>query len=259
VNEIVTIVTPLTLAKKKGDIIHQLKIAIMIPFLICILLIKYHNQNWVKKILQISKFLKANIYRNFSAFLFIILFLGPITSKAQNLQLNYKIVRSGNTIGRLQLEKKIVGNKSNLLLISEIKTHLIFLINISVKESATFENGKLIYSSQFRKTNGITKLDKQTSFVMDKYEVMENGEKEKLSFPFIGTNLLSLYFLEPTVTKSVYCDKQQCFIKITKMHDGGYKIKLPDGNSNSFYYEKGICTKIKISNSFYSIEIIHEP
>ncbi|MFV8340902.1 DUF6134 family protein [Flavobacterium sp. XS2P39] len=173
--------------------------------------------------------------------------------------MNYKIIRAGNDIGTLQLEKKIVGNKSSLLLISEIKTRLIFLITVSVKESATFENGKLIYSSQFRKTNGITKLDKQTSFVIDKYEVIENGKKEKLSVPFIGANLLSLYFLEPTATKAVYSDIQQCFVKVTKTHDGGYKIKFPDGNSNSFYYEKGICTKIKISNSFYLIEIIHEP
>lgn len=257
-NEIVTIVTFFSLSERL-DIIHQLKIAVMIPFLIYILLKKYRNQTWVKKVLEISEFLKTHIHRNFSIFLLSLLFLISIVSKAQNLQLNYKIIRSGNDIGRLQLEKKIVGDKSNLQLISEIKTHLFILITVSVKESSTFENGKLIHSSQFRKTNGITKLDKQTSFVTDKYEVMENGKKEKLSFPFIGTNLLSMYFLEPIGTKLVYCDKLQCFIKVTKTHDGGYKIKLPDGNSNSFYYEGGICTKIKISNSFYSIEIIHEP
>lgn len=188
-----------------------------------------------------------------------LLLLISIIAKAQNLQLNYKIIRAGNDIGTLQLEKKIVGNKSSLLLISEIKTRLIFLITVSVKESATFENGKLIYSSQFRKTNGITKLDKQTNFVIDRYEVIENGKKEKLSIPFIGVNLLSMYFLEPIATKAVYSDIQQCFVKVTKTHDGGYKIKFPDGNSNSFYYEKGICTKIKISNSFYLIEIIHKP
>lgn len=231
----------------------------MIPFLIYILLKKYHDQTWVKKVLQITKFFKTHLRRNFSLFMLGILFLISIVAKAQNIQLNYKIIRAGNDIGTLQLEKKIVGNKSSLLLISEIKTRLLFWITVSVKESATFENGKLIYSSQFRKTNGITKLDKQTNFVIDRYEVVENGEKEKLSIPFIGANLLSLYFLEPTATKDIYSDIQQCFIKVTKTHDGGYKIKFPDGNSNSFYYEKGVCTKIKISNSFYLIEIIHEP
>ena len=167
-------------------------------------------------------------------------------------------MRGGNDIGKLQLEKKIVGNKSNLLLTSEIKTHLLFLITISVKESAIFENGKMIYSSQFRKTNGVTKLDKQTHFVSDKYVVTENGEKEKLNFPIIESNVLSLYFKEPINIKSVYSDKQQSYFKVTRMNDGGYKIKFPDGNTNSFYYQDGVCTKVKISNPFYSIEIIHQ-
>jgi hypothetical protein len=240
-------------------IIHQPKIAIMIPFLIFILLKRFHNQAWVKKALQIGKFVKAHINRNFMSLIISLLSLIPIASKAQNLQLNYKIMRGGNDIGRLHLEKNIVGNKSNLLLVSEIKTYILFLITVSVKESSTFENGKLIYSSQFRKTNGITKLDKQTRYVANKYEVMENGKKENLSFPFIGTNLLNLYFQEPISTNSVYCDKQQCFVKITKTPDGGYKMKFPDGNSNYYYYERGICTKIKISHTFYSVEIILEP
>ncbi|TDD78836.1 DUF6134 family protein [Flavobacterium caseinilyticum] len=173
--------------------------------------------------------------------------------------MNYKIIRGGNDIGHLQLEKKIIGTKSNLMLTSEIKTHLLFLITVLVKESAIFENGKLIYSSQFRKTNGATKMDKQTLLVEDKYVVTENGEKEKLNLPLIDCNVLSLYFKEPLTVKSVYSDKQQCYINLTKMNDGGYKIKFADGNTNSFYYQNGVCTKVKINNPFYSIEIIHQP
>ena len=153
----------------------------------------------------------------------------------------------------------MVSNKLNLMLTSEIRTHLLLLITVSVKESATFENGKLIHSSQFRKTNGVTKLDKETQLVTDEYVVTENGKKKKLNFPLIESNVLSLYFKEPININSVYSDKQQCYFKVTKMKDGGYKIKFPDGHMNSFYYQNGVCTKVKISNPFYSIEIIHHP
>ena len=121
------------------------------------------------------------------------------------------------------------------------------------------ENGKLVYSSQFRKTNGSTKLDKQTRLVAEKYEVLKNGETENLPISFISTNLLSLYFQEPVGINLVYCDNHESFAKIIKTDDGGYKVKFPDGNSNCFYYSGGVCSKIKISHTFYSAEIILKP
>lgn len=227
----------------------------MIPFLIYILFKRHSTKNWEVTRLQINKFFRIHFYIIFCSLL-VLLFLIPILSTAQHQQLNYKIVQGGDDIGWLRLEKYIAGNRSNLLLISEIKTRILFLITVSAKELSTYENGKLIYSSQFRKTNGSTKLDKQTRFAANKYEVLENGERINLSIPFIGTNLLSLYFQEPLGITQVYCDNYKCFTGVTKMVDGGYKVKFPDGNSNRFYYNRGVCTKVKISHTFYSAEII---
>ena len=230
----------------------------MLTFLIYIFLKKYGTTSWTGIVLAIRKFLNARFHIIFVGLL-ILLLLIPIISKTQNLQLNYKIVQGGDDIGWLRLEKNITANRSNLLLVSEIKTRFIFLITVSAKETATFENGKLIYSSQFRKTNGDTKLDKQTKFVAEKYEVFKNGEKENIPVHFIGTNLLSLYFKEPVGISLVYCDNYECFVKIIKINDGGYKVKFPDGNSNCYYYSGGVCSKIKISHTFYSAEIILKP
>lgn len=228
----------------------------MILFIIYTLLKKYFSQSGKKIYLKVGKFFNACIYRLLIYLLIRFIAFIPIMSIAQNLQLNYKIMQGGNDIGWLRLEKNSTENKSELSLVSEIKTKVILPITMLVKESSTFENGKLIYSSQFRKTNGTVKLDKQTKLVADKYEVLENGEKVKLAFPTIGTNLLSLYFQEPITSNAVYCDKQQCFVKPTKMADGGYKIKFPNGNSNSFYYKEDICIKVKIDHGFYCAEII---
>lgn len=231
----------------------------MILFIIYTLLKKYNNQRKIKIFLKINQFLKDSIYRLLGNLLIRLLLFLPMVSLAQNVKLNYKIMQGRNDIGWLRIEKKITENKEELLLVSEIKTKVILPITMFTKESSTFENGKLIYSSQFRKTNGSTKLDKQTKLVADKYEVLENGEKVELAFTIINTNLLSLYFQEPITSNLVYCDKQQCFAKITKTADGGYKMKFPNGNSNCFYYKEGICTKISIEHSFYSAEIILKP
>ncbi|HTG66366.1 MAG TPA: DUF6134 family protein, partial [Flavobacterium sp.] len=160
--------------------------------------------------------------------------------------------------GWLRLEKNDVGNKSDLLLVSEIKTRLLFPIRVFSKETSTYENGKLIYSSQFRKTNGKTNLNKEIRFVENEYEMIENNKTTKLSCTNINSNLLRLFFQEPKNTKEVYCDNQQCFLNVTKADDGGYKMKFPNGNCNRFYYKEGICIKIKMEHKFYIAEIIIE-
>ena len=226
----------------------------MIPFIIYTLIKKYSNKSWAQTRLQLRKYLSARFQFIFFSLLIIILALIPLLSKSQ--QLKYRIVQGGDDIGWLRLEKKITGDTSSLLLVSEIKKRIFFLITVSAKESSVYKCGKLIYSSQYRKTNGNTQVDKQTRFIADKYEVEDDGEKQNLATSFIGKNLLCLYFQEPIGINMVYSDNHQCFIKVTKTDDGGYKVKFPDGNSNCYYYGDGICTKIIVSHTFYTAEII---
>jgi len=231
----------------------------MIPLLIYIFSKKYRKYGGANNSLQLRQFPGSHFLILLISILFLLLLIIPISTIAQQQQLNYKVIRDGKQIGWVRLEKTTTGDQSTMLLVSEIRAWIILLINISAKESSFFENGRLIYSSQFRTKNGTTKVNKQTRFVDDKYEVLENGEKAGLSYHFIGTNLLSLYFNEPVGINFVYCDKQEAFVQIKKTDDGGYKIKFPDGNSNCFYYNGGICTKIKVNTTFYSAEIVLNP
>lgn len=231
----------------------------MIPFFIYMIIKKIRNQSLANFYLQVTKFLSFRYGIIFMGLLIILLALVPLLSRSQSRQLNYKIIQGGDEIGWMRLEKNMTGNRSSLVLVSEIKTRMILLIKVSAKETADFENGKLIHSSQFRKTNGDVKVNKQTRFISDKYEVVEDGEKENLSYRYIGANLLSLYFQEPAGVNVIYCDKHQCFIKVAKTDDGGYKVRFPDGNSNVFYYSGGVCTKIIIEHTFYTASMILKP
>ena len=231
----------------------------MLPFLIYIFLKKYSNKSWTETGLRISKFIKSRLNVIFVSLLILLLALIPILSKSQRLQLNYKIVQGGDEIGWMQLDKIISGSRLSLTLTSEIKTRIIFQIRVWAKETAAFENGKLIHSTQYRETNGDVNVNKQTRFVADKYEVVENGETQNLNISNISVNLLSLYFLEPAGINMLYSDKFGSLVKITKTDDGGYKVKFPDGNSNVFYYSKGICTNVKIEHTFYTATVILKP
>lgn len=231
----------------------------MITVLINIFLKKYSNTILIYSRLSLRKLLGSRFRAIVVSLMTLLMALIPVLSRSQNQHLNYIVFQGGEPIGWLRLEKNIAGNNSNLSLSSEIKKWMIFEITVTAKEFSTFTSGKLIYSSQFRKTNGDTKIDKQTRFVADKYEVMKNGGKEVLPVTFIGTNLLSLYFQEPKGLDIVYCDNHECFVKITRTDDGGYKVKFPDGNSNIFYYSTGVCTRIMVNHTFYSVAILLNP
>ena len=226
----------------------------MIPLLMITLIKRFFIQYCEHRSFKLSKTLKYPFRPILIAFL--LLSFIPIASKCQALYLNYTITKGGDNIGWLRLEKITAGSTTKLLLVSEIKVRFIFLITAYAKDSSIFENRKMIYSSQLRKTNGSIKQNKQTRLVAEKYEVAEDGEKENLSISFIGINLLSLYFQEPIGINTVYCDINKCFAPIVKTDDGGYKVKRPDGNSTTFYYSGGTCRKIIICQSFYTVVVV---
>lgn len=231
----------------------------MILFIIYTFLKKYSNQGWIKTNFKTIKNFKVNIHSFLVSLFMILVLLMPILSNAQYIQLNYKIIRNGDEIGWLRLEKTTRGTTSDLLLLSEIKTKVVFPITVFTKESSTFERGELVSSSQIRKTNGTLNLENQTRLTANEYEVIENGERQKLSFTSIRSNLQCLYFDEPINSKSVYCDNQKCFVKVNKTTDGGYKVKFPNGSTNCYYYKEGFCVKVKIIHALYSVEIIFDP
>lgn len=229
----------------------------MLTFLFILFLKRHYPEHW----LRIESFIVKTFKNRKSIFGFVFLPLLFILSvqnvSAQKHQLNYKVIFRGDDIGWMRLEKNVNGSKSNLSLTSEIKTRIIFSIDVFTKELSTFENGKLIYSSLFRKNNGSVKVDKQTKLIGDLYEISEEGEKHRFKFPLIDSNLLSLYFEEPVTLKKVYWDKKNCFLDVTKTEDGGYLMKFSNGNCNRFYYKNGVCTKVKIEHMFYSAEIVY--
>lgn len=231
----------------------------MISFLLYILIRKHGKGAVAKAVAKIRQLANRYLPLYFMAVSTMLLLLMPLCTKSQNLELKYKICQGGDEIGWLSIYKNMDGNKLTITLTSEIKTRVIFTIAVSTKESSSFRNGQLLHSSVFRKTNGHTKINKQTALNGEVYEVVKNGQSAKLPFSYIGKNLLSLYFQEPVGISKVYSDNHERFLNIAKTDEGAYKVKFPDGNSNIFYYSAGACTKIKIFHTLYNATVTRTP
>ena len=227
----------------------------MVPALLYLLVKKYVVKNWptIRR-----KFSKIRIQRSFLLVIgFLLLMLLKLASlRAQDQQLQYNIIRNGKVIGWTKLTKTTTDQKSKISLQSEVKARFIFLFVVSALEEAAFENGTLVYSSQFRKTNNDVKENKTMRLTTHGYQLYNGKDTEQLQFPMLRHHMLNLYFEEPSQYLKVYSDSFQRVLDIERLAGGGYKINLPDGNSSSYYYENGICTRVAIEHRMYSAEMI---
>ncbi|HET7899277.1 MAG TPA: DUF6134 family protein, partial [Flavisolibacter sp.] len=65
-----------------------------------------------------------------------------------------------------------------------------------------------------------------------------------------------LYTTEPLQYARVFSDNYQQFLLIQKQGDHHYQIIFPEGNSNDYYYENGICKRIVVSSALFDAEFV---
>ena len=197
-----------------------------------------------------------NIITAFIVFMIIVVVFTGFCIPDQSKILNYKIVQNNNTIGWMKLEKKDSINAYRIMLNSETKKRFVFLFTIIQAEQSVFENGVMTHSYEYRKINNNIKENKRTTYKGSYYEIKKGISISQVKLSNITYNQLSLYFFEPVNISQVYSDNYEQYIKIEKRENQFYAIEFPDGNKNSYYYSNGICSKVKVEQSLFTIEFI---
>jgi len=225
----------------------------MIPVIIIWLIRRYGEKNKIKNIAILLKNSKKYL-RPFSL-LFLVSLLS-VNSYSQNKVLTYQIVRNGNKVGTLRFSETSTGDMDYLKMESDVKTRFVFTFTAHSNEEAIYYNGVLLRSSIYRKLNGTEKANKQHQAGNQQY-VIHAGQRTEVtkSFP-ITYNMLSLYSKEPQNISQVYSDNFQSFIAIQKTDQHKYKITLPDGNYNYYYYKNGVLNLVEVHHSLYSANIV---
>jgi hypothetical protein len=226
----------------------------MVPALLYLLFRKYLAKHWPRLRVKLAS---IPVTKNFLLlFAFIVLLLLKLSSlKAQEKQLDYEVVRNGKVIGWTKLVKTTTDQQVGIKLNSEVKTRFVFQFVAKAMEEVVFNNGQLVYTSQFTKLNGDVKEDKSMRWTARGYEVYKGKDTQPLSFSLLHAHMLGLYFEEPRQGEKIYSDRFQQLLDVHKIAGGGYRINLPDGGSCTYYYQHGVCTEVKIDQRLYSAEM----
>lgn len=211
--------------------------------LLLVIIIKQRNK-WVK-------FLPGSI-RLLLAMLLLLL----ATNSLPGQSLTYHVMQGNSRIGWLTIEKSDSSNTSLIKLNSEVKKRFVFLFTVIDKEEISFKNGLMLRSYVYRKINKEVKADQYTVLTDNFYTVYKKKQAEPVMINGIHFTQANLYFSEPKNIEQVYSDHYQAMLPVEKSQDGYYKLKLPDGNSNYYYYTNNICSKIRIERSLFTVEFI---
>jgi len=181
--------------------------------------------------------------------------LEVINSTAQQTTLYYDIVRNDEVIGHLVVCKKIDGNKTLYKLKSTVKAKFIFSYSSEINEMVVFENGLMIYSFFHENENGKEVLN-ETKLSGDYFRKIKNGTVYSLDNTPISRNVLQLYTDAPSSDIQVFSNHFQQLINVNKIAENRYGLSIPGGHYNYYHYSKGVCIRIDVERTFFTIHIV---
>jgi hypothetical protein len=204
---------------------------------------------------------KKNLVKKFSpALKIIILFIFSTCiydlSYAQERKLYYDVMRNGKVIGKIHFVEMVSGHKKFLSMTSDVKTRFVFAFSDDTAETAAYDNGVMVYSSFYQKQTGSGTAKKTTVATGKEYKLTDDGKSTVASFAPIRYNMLLLYTTIPEGITKVYSANSQKHLDIKKMEDNRYRLTLPDGKYNYYTYKNGICTKVEIVRSLFTLQFV---
>jgi hypothetical protein len=183
-------------------------------------------------------------------FLYIILALATFTSSAQKL--TYKVKVDGKESGTLIANKSGKKNNYTYTIQSNIKTTMLFSVELKYDLKSIVENGKLKSSRLVQLINGVKQTDNTTTQKGSGYVFKDKSGEEKTINNNITIIVPELYFSEPKNQKAIWSDNHGKFLSMKK-EGNAYLLDTGDGQNSTYTYVKGICKKVESTQAFSKI------
>ncbi|HET7897752.1 MAG TPA: DUF6134 family protein [Flavisolibacter sp.] len=185
-----------------------------------------------------------------------VLLFGASIACTQEQVLNYVVNRQGKKVGDLHFKQVREGEKTVYSIESLVKVSILFSFTIQAWEQSVYEHNALQSSSLVRKVNGKERDNKQITNKGNSLSIVSKGGAQQVMNCTVNYSTHCLYTTEPLQYSRVFSDNYQQFLTIHKQGDHHYQITFPDGNSNDYYYENGICRRMTVSSMLFDAEFI---
>ena len=180
----------------------------------------------------------------------LLLAFATLTSSAQKL--TYKVKVDGKESGTLIANKSGKKNNYTYTIQSNIKTTMLFSVELKYDLKSIVENGKLKSSRLVQLINGVKQTDNTTTQKGSGYIFRDKSGEEKTISSNITIIVPELYFSEPKNQKAIWSDNHGKFLSMKK-EGNAYLLDTGDGQNSTYTYVKGICKKVESTQAFSNI------
>ena len=175
-------------------------------------------------------------------------------AKAQHHQLYYKMVKDGDSVGSLTVtdtrsdEERIISTRMNASVPS-----LFFDIDVADSKKVIY-HGQVLQSA-FTSRNILNGRTKSTTTQLHKgvYTDGQHPIQSLLHFPTVKFSMTMLYTSEPAGLKMIYSEFFRQMVPVEKAGEHIYNISLPDGQTGTYFYEKGMCIRIETTTPWAKV------
>lgn len=171
-----------------------------------------------------------------SIFLWV-LFASPYPSDPSE-QVGFDIIFKGKKVGKVEATKTPKSGGMHYNIQSQVKISIIktFQIDFSLKNQ--YWNSGLEEARIKNTVNNNIRDYSTLDWQGDHYHVTKQNESFKLNKKQARFSTACLYFEEPQERSTVFSENYLDYIPIEKIEQNQYKLKLPSGNSNLYYYNE---------------------
>ncbi len=166
---------------------------------------------------------------------------------------NYDVLLGDKIVGSVVATKSIIGDEVTYKTDFKIKIRVFKTYNINSVSTVTFKSGKLTKGNTLVYKDN--ELDDETIIFREglKYFQQKSDEKKEITSADILTDVTKIYFHEPIKQSDIFTMRYLDFGTMTKLEEGGYKLKLPNGDVNKYYFEGGMLDKIIANRTLYKL------
>ena len=185
-----------------------------------------------------------------------LLLIFPFQAFSQTKNYTYQVIRNRDQIGFVTIVEKQDRHRRTIELQSQIKAKIVFTVSVATSEKTMLEDQRIIYAESRKKINGNDEVSKKLTITGNGYEFINNRKPVQLDNTTIFNNTVSMFVTEPIHSMHVFSDTFNKLLVLKKIGEHTYLLELPDGNRNTYRYEDGICSEVKIEHKFFTARIV---
>ena len=171
--------------------------------------------------------------------------------------LSFDVIYKDEPIGILKAERKKSSDRTLYTSSTHIKTRILLVkkVNVRYNFEVAYEIGKLQQSKVVIKVNKGRREEILTEKEDGKYKVTLVDEDRFFITESIDHSTIMLYFEEPEGFEKTFSEQTGNFNAIRKIKEGVYIKRNEKGRENTYHYENGKLSYVKVDGGIIEFEI----